>query len=95
MELTLDKRLRVLTGPILITDHMGFKGTWLTFLLGGECVPVVGFPWAPEHNSLFNRAKRLRAIPETFETNAMGHRQGNNQRRETPEPTKFMHGGHS
>lgn len=66
MELTLGKRLRELPGPILITGHTGFKGTWLTFLLERLGVPVVGLSLVPEFNSLFDRARRTGAIPETF-----------------------------
>ena len=32
MDLTLGERLRELSGPILVTGHTGFKGTWLTLL---------------------------------------------------------------
>jgi CDP-glucose 4,6-dehydratase len=66
MELTLGKRLRELSGPVLITGHTGFKGTWLTFLLERLGVPVIGLSLVPEINSLFDRARRTGAIPETF-----------------------------
>lgn len=66
MDLELGKRLRELPGPILITGHTGFKGTWLTFLLERLGVPVVGLSLAPEPNSLFDRANRTGVIPEAF-----------------------------
>ena len=66
MELTLGKRLRELPGPILITGHTGFKGTWLTFLLERLNVPVIGLSLEPEKDSLFDRAKRTGVIPEAF-----------------------------
>ena len=66
MDLLLGKRLRELPGPILVTGHTGFKGTWLTLLLERLGVPVVGFSLAPEPDSLFDRAKRTGAIPEAF-----------------------------
>ena len=66
MELTLGKRLRELPGPILITGHTGFKGTWLTFLLERLNVPVIGLSLAPEQDCLFDRAKRTGVIPEEF-----------------------------
>ena len=66
MDLTLGKRLRDLPGPILVTGHTGFKGTWLTFLLQGLNVPVIGLSLAPEPDSLFSRASRTSAIPETM-----------------------------
>lgn len=66
MELTLGKRLRELPGPILVTGHTGFKGTWLTFLLERLNVPVIGLSLTPEKDSLFNRANRTGVIPEEF-----------------------------
>ena len=66
MELTLGKRLRELPGPILITGHTGFKGTWLTFLLERLNIPAIGLSLAPEKDSLFDRANRTGVIPEEF-----------------------------
>lgn len=66
MATALGKRLRDLSGPVLITGHTGFKGTWLTFLLERLNVPVVGLSLPPEPNSLFDRADRTGAIAEAF-----------------------------
>jgi CDP-glucose 4,6-dehydratase len=66
MDLMLGARLRGLPGPILVTGHTGFKGTWLTFLLECLQVPVIGFSLPPETDSLFDRAKRTGSIPEEF-----------------------------
>ena len=44
-----------LNGPVLITGHTGFKGTWLTFLLEKLGVPSIGFSLPPERDSLFSR----------------------------------------
>jgi len=66
MDLALGKRLRELPGPILVTGHTGFKGTWLTLLLQRLNVPVIGLSLAPEPDSLFARAHRTGAIPESF-----------------------------
>lgn len=66
MDLVLGRGLKALPGPILVTGHTGFKGTWLTLLLQRLGVPVVGLSLAPESNSLFERAHRLGAIPEVF-----------------------------
>lgn len=60
------KALRELPGPILITGHTGFKGTWLTFLLEHLDVKVIGLSLAPERNSLYERANRSGAISEEF-----------------------------
>ncbi|MDP1712748.1 MAG: CDP-glucose 4,6-dehydratase [Candidatus Nanopelagicaceae bacterium] len=66
MDLTLGKRLRELSGPVLITGHTGFKGTWLTLLLERLGVPVVGLSLPAEPLSLFERMNRKGAIPEAF-----------------------------
>lgn len=66
MDFMLGRRLRELPGPVLITGHTGFKGTWLTFLLEHLGVPVVGYSLAPEPESLYARSNRQGAIPEVF-----------------------------
>jgi len=62
----LGKTLRSLEGPILITGHTGFKGTWLTLLLEELEIPVVGYSLPPTQGSLFERAKRRGKILEEF-----------------------------
>ena len=64
MENPLGQRLRELSGPVLLTGHTGFKGTWMTFLLEHLNVPVVGYSLTAEKESLFHRAERTGAIPE-------------------------------
>lgn len=66
MDLALGKRLRELPGPILITGHTGFKGTWLTLLLEELKVPVIGLSLPPMPDSLYDRTNRTEVIPETF-----------------------------
>jgi CDP-glucose 4,6-dehydratase len=66
MQYSLGQRLRELPGPLLLTGHTGFKGTWLTFLLDHIQVPVVGYSLEAEKNSLFARANRIGSIPEVF-----------------------------
>ena len=66
MDLKLGEQLRALPGPILITGHTGFKGTWLTFLLEHLGVPAVGYSLAPERDSLYDRAKLTDKIPEIY-----------------------------
>ena len=66
MDLTLGKRLRELSGPVLVTGHTGFKGTWLTLLLERLRVPVVGLSLPAEPLSLYDRMNRKGAIPEAF-----------------------------
>jgi CDP-glucose 4,6-dehydratase len=67
MEFSVGKGLRELPGPLLLTGHTGFKGTWLTFLLEYLDIPTAGYSLPAEKDSLFDRAKRIGAIPEVFE----------------------------
>ena len=53
-------------GPILLTGHTGFKGTWMTLLLEKLGIPVVGISLEPEIDSLYSRLQRTGRIPETF-----------------------------
>jgi CDP-glucose 4,6-dehydratase len=64
MENPLGQRLRDLPGPLLLTGHTGFKGTWMTFLLEYLNVPVVGYSLPAEKDSLYDRAERTGTIPE-------------------------------
>lgn len=66
MNATWGEGLRRLPGPILVTGHTGFKGTWLTLLLERLGLSVIGFSLEPEKESLFIRANRLGKIPEIF-----------------------------
>jgi CDP-glucose 4,6-dehydratase len=59
-------RLKHTKGPVLITGHTGFKGTWLSFLLNFLGVPVIGFSLPPEEDSLYLRANRHGKITEEF-----------------------------
>jgi len=67
MENPLGQRLRELPGPLLLTGHTGFKGTWMTLLLEHLGVAVVGYSLPAEKDSLFDRAERSGAIPEIFD----------------------------
>lgn len=66
MDYPLGQRLRDMPGPVLLTGHTGFKGTWMTFLLEYLGIPVVGYSLHAEKESLFGRAARTGAIPEEF-----------------------------
>lgn len=63
---TLGKTLQNLPGPVLITGHTGFKGTWMTLLLQQLGVSVIGYSLKPEKDSLYDRAKLKGHIPEKF-----------------------------
>jgi len=58
--------LRGLPGPILVTGHTGFKGTWLTLLLEYLNIHVVGISLPPENNSLYSLMERENKITEKF-----------------------------
>ncbi len=66
MDLKPGERLSSKAGPILVTGHTGFKGTWLTQLLEHLGVPVVGLSLPAEHGSLYLRNNSLGKIPEVF-----------------------------
>jgi CDP-glucose 4,6-dehydratase len=66
MEYGLGQQLRELPGPVMLTGHTGFKGTWMTFFLEYLGIPVVGYSLPAEKQSLFDRASRVGVIPETF-----------------------------
>lgn len=66
MDSKFGKRLRKSSGPVLITGHTGFKGTWLTLLLESLGIPVVGISLPAEQESLFTKAHRLGVITESF-----------------------------
>jgi CDP-glucose 4,6-dehydratase len=60
------QRVQALPGPVLITGHTGFKGTWMTILLESLGVSVVGYSLDPEKYSLYSRANRGGVIREKF-----------------------------
>ena len=60
------KPLTALKGPILITGHTGFKGTWLTLLLEKMGLEVAGISLPAHEDSLFKRLNRLGKVSESF-----------------------------
>jgi CDP-glucose 4,6-dehydratase len=62
----LGQNLRELPGPLLLTGHTGFKGTWMSFLLEYLDVSVIGYSLPAEKDSLYDRAERIGAIPESL-----------------------------
>ena len=57
------KTLRELPGPIMVTGHTGFKGSWLSLLLKRLDIPFIGYSLAPQSDSLFMRIKGPNSIP--------------------------------
>jgi CDP-glucose 4,6-dehydratase len=66
VENRVEKALKALDGPILITGHTGFKGTWMTLLLEQMGLEVVGISLPAEEQSLYQRMQRVGKIPESF-----------------------------
>jgi len=59
-------RLQILPGPILITGHTGFKGTWLTLALESMGISTIGYSLRPSNESLYTRLNRFNRIDEIF-----------------------------
>lgn len=53
-------------GPILITGHTGFKGTWLCLLMEAAGIEVAGLSLPPENTSLYSKIVRKTKIMEEF-----------------------------
>jgi CDP-glucose 4,6-dehydratase len=66
MEKGLVSGLKALTGPVMITGHTGFKGTWMTLLLEELGIETVGISLPPTNDSLFTRLNRTGVIEEDF-----------------------------
>lgn len=59
-------RTQASKGPILLTGHTGFKGSWMTLLLEAAGIEVVGLSLPPEVDSLYSLLGRDSKIPEYF-----------------------------
>ncbi len=66
VRISMINHIKTLPGPILLTGHTGFKGTWMTFLMESLGIQTIGYSLAPEKGSLFDRADRSGKIPELF-----------------------------
>ena len=66
MNSSLNSLSTALNGPVLVTGHTGFKGTWLTLLLEKLGVEVIGYSLEPEKDSLYGRIGREGMISEKF-----------------------------
>ena len=58
--------LKKLNGPVLLTGHTGFKGSWMTQYLKALGIEVVGFSLPPTEQSLYKRANLDGLIQEEF-----------------------------
>ena len=66
MNLSKFEKLKNLEGPVLLTGHTGFKGTWMTLLLIELGVKVYGYSLEPEGDSLYLLTNSNGRIPEKF-----------------------------
>jgi CDP-glucose 4,6-dehydratase len=66
MKNTVGTLLRNLDGPVLVTGHTGFKGTWLVRYLKQIEVETIGFSLPPEVDSLYSRSCLKGEITEEF-----------------------------
>ena len=67
MKEQLDLLKAQLDGPVLITGHTGFKGSWLTLLLERLGVEVVGYSLPPTSESLYLKLRNNKgSVKETF-----------------------------
>jgi CDP-glucose 4,6-dehydratase len=66
MVMKLGEGLKGLPGPILVTGHSGFKGSWLMMLLDYLRIPAVGFSLPAEPESLYLRANLVGKNKEYF-----------------------------
>ena len=55
-------RLASTNGPILVTGHTGFKGSWLTLLLDTLEIDWVGISLPPKQNSLYSLIKKHKKV---------------------------------
>jgi len=66
MPVTSNTITNAIPGPVLITGHTGFKGTWLTLLLEALNVEVVGLSLPAIPHSLFQRLNRSGMVNEAL-----------------------------
>lgn len=66
MKNTVGTLLRNLDGPVLVTGHTGFKGTWLVRYLKQLGVETIGFSLSPDDQSLYARSGLRGQIIEEF-----------------------------
>jgi CDP-glucose 4,6-dehydratase len=66
VEIQLGQQLRKLPGPVLITGHTGFIGTWASILFEELGIPVVGYSLPASEDSLYSQINREGKIRETI-----------------------------
>lgn len=60
------ENIATLPGPIFVTGHTGFKGTWLTALLDCLEIPWFGYSLAPEKESLYTQIQEFDPDKEVY-----------------------------
>jgi len=66
MKITIPESLRSITGPLLLTGHTGFKGSWMGLLLDSIGVEWVGISLPPEPDSLYSLLGQRNYTKEYF-----------------------------
>ena len=66
MKTTIAENLRSITGPLLLTGHTGFKGSWMGLLLDSLGIEWVGISLPPEPDSLYSLLGKQSNIKEHF-----------------------------
>lgn len=61
-----ESRIIQLDGPLLITGHTGFKGTWLMLLLNELGIEAVGYSLPPKPESLYSRLNLEGTVKEVY-----------------------------
>ena len=60
------RQIKSVPGPIFVTGHTGFKGSWLTALLEILDIPWFGYSLAPERDSLYSKMESGPGKAEVF-----------------------------
>lgn len=60
------KTLQSLPGPVLVTGHTGFKGSWLMLVLKELGIETVGISLRPQNDSMYNLLSLENTITEEF-----------------------------
>jgi CDP-glucose 4,6-dehydratase len=66
MDTTVRHELSGLSGPILLTGHTGFKGTWLSLYLKHLGIPTIGYSLGTSMDALYSRTNQEGKVPEIF-----------------------------
>ncbi len=66
MKKSLGALLKQLDGPVMVTGHTGFKGTWLVRYLKALQIEAVGYSLPPKQDSLYLRSELRETVAEHY-----------------------------